>query len=83
MRELTEVKQRGEIVDTLLAAAIEAVYNATGEMVAVNQETGTVEWDTLLPSSPYGAATVTKALSPPHDGHFYRSSDPTVLIAAK
>jgi outer membrane protein assembly factor BamB len=40
-------------------AAIEAVYNATGEMVAVNQETGTVEWDTLLPSSPYGAATVT------------------------
>jgi outer membrane protein assembly factor BamB len=40
-------------------AAIEAVYTATGEMVAVNQETGTVEWDTLLPSSPYGAATVT------------------------
>jgi outer membrane protein assembly factor BamB len=28
-------------------------------MVAVNQDTGTVIWDTLLPSSPYGAATVT------------------------
>jgi outer membrane protein assembly factor BamB len=28
-------------------------------MVAVNQDTGTVEWDTPLPSSPYGAATVT------------------------
>jgi outer membrane protein assembly factor BamB len=28
-------------------------------MVAVNQDTGAVEWDTLLPSSPYGAATVT------------------------
>ncbi len=28
-------------------------------MVAVNQDTGAVEWDTLIPSSPYGAATVT------------------------
>src|SRR5580658_7504573 len=40
-------------------SVFEAVENATGEMVAVNQDTGTVEWDTLLPSSPYGAATVT------------------------
>ena len=40
-------------------AVIEAVENATGEMVAVNQDTGTVAWDTPLPSSPYGAATVT------------------------
>jgi alcohol dehydrogenase (cytochrome c) len=29
------------------------------EMVAVNQDTGAVIWDTPLPSSPYGAATVT------------------------
>jgi outer membrane protein assembly factor BamB len=28
-------------------------------MVAVNQDTGAVEWDTPIPSSPYGAATVT------------------------
>ena len=28
-------------------------------MVAVSQDTGTVAWDTPLPSSPYGAATVT------------------------
>jgi alcohol dehydrogenase (cytochrome c) len=41
------------------AAAIEALFKATGEMVAVNQDTGTVEWNTRLPSSPYGAATVT------------------------
>jgi glucose dehydrogenase len=41
------------------ATVLQAVENATGEMVAVNQDTGTVEWDTLLPSSPYGAATVT------------------------
>ncbi len=36
-----------------------AVENATGEMVAVNQDTGQVEWQTTFPSSPYGAATVT------------------------
>jgi outer membrane protein assembly factor BamB len=36
-----------------------AVEKATGEMVAVNQDTGTVDWDTPLPSSPYGAATLT------------------------
>jgi glucose dehydrogenase len=38
---------------------IRAIENAVGEMVAVNQDTGTVIWDTPLPSSPYGAATVT------------------------
>jgi outer membrane protein assembly factor BamB len=42
-----------------LAALGTALVKATGEMVAVNQDTGTVEWDTPLPSSPYGAATVT------------------------
>ena len=41
------------------AALFGKVENATGEMVAVNQDTGTVAWDTLLPSAPYGAATVT------------------------
>jgi alcohol dehydrogenase (cytochrome c) len=40
-------------------AVLAAVEKATGEMVAVNQDTGAVEWDTPLPSSPYGAATVT------------------------
>ncbi len=42
-----------------VATVFAAVEKATGEMVAVNQDTGTVEWDTPLPSSPYGAATVT------------------------
>jgi outer membrane protein assembly factor BamB len=42
-----------------VSAAIEAVLKGTGEMVAVNQDTGQVEWDTKLPSSPFGAATVT------------------------
>jgi len=42
-----------------VAADLAAVVKAAGEMVAVNQDTGTVEWDTPIPSSPYGAATVT------------------------
>jgi alcohol dehydrogenase (cytochrome c) len=41
------------------SGAIESVEKGTGEMVAVNQDTGKIEWDTKLPSSPYGAATVT------------------------
>ncbi len=41
------------------ATVFHDVENAVGEMVAVNQDTGTVAWDTPLPSSPYGAATVT------------------------
>jgi alcohol dehydrogenase (cytochrome c) len=42
-----------------IASQFKAVENAVGEMVAINQGTGTIEWDTPLPSSPYGAATVT------------------------
>jgi alcohol dehydrogenase (cytochrome c) len=41
------------------SGVLEAVEKGTGEMVAVNQHTGKIEWDTKLPSSPYGAATVT------------------------
>ena len=36
-----------------------SVANATGEMVAVNQDTGMISWDDKLPSAPYGAATLT------------------------
>ena len=42
-----------------LTSGIQTVKNAVGEMVAVSQDTGTVIWDTPLPSSPYGAAAVT------------------------
>jgi outer membrane protein assembly factor BamB len=42
-----------------IASQFQAFYNAVGEMVAVNQDTGTVIWDTPLPSSPFGAAAVT------------------------
>jgi alcohol dehydrogenase (cytochrome c) len=36
-----------------------SIRRATGEMVAVSQDTGKIEWDDKLPSSPYGAAAVT------------------------
>ncbi len=36
-----------------------SIPKATGEMIAVNQDTGKIEWDDKLPSSPYGAAAVT------------------------
>jgi outer membrane protein assembly factor BamB len=42
-----------------VTSVVAAVERASGEMVAVGQDTGAVEWDTPLPSSPYGAATVT------------------------
>src|SRR5580693_6652 len=42
-----------------IASQTRAFDNAVGEMVAVNQDTGAIIWDTPLPSSPFGAATVT------------------------
>ena len=42
-----------------IASQVKALYSAGGEMVAVNQDTGAVTWDTPLPSMVFGAATVT------------------------
>jgi outer membrane protein assembly factor BamB len=42
-----------------VASHVQSFENAVGEMVAVSQDTGTVIWDTPLPSSPFGAATAT------------------------
>ncbi|MGH3224557.1 MAG: PQQ-binding-like beta-propeller repeat protein [Streptosporangiaceae bacterium] len=63
----------------------EAIENATGEMVAVNQDTGTVEWDTPLPSSPYGAATVTNdvVLTTTFKGYLYALDAATGAILFK
>jgi outer membrane protein assembly factor BamB len=38
---------------------VAGLNRAIGEIVAVNQETGTVAWDNKLPSSLYGATPVT------------------------
>jgi outer membrane protein assembly factor BamB len=54
-------------------AAIAAVFRGTGEMVAVKHSNGQIEWDTALPSSPYGGATVTNdvVFSTTFNGHLY------------
>jgi alcohol dehydrogenase (cytochrome c) len=64
---------------------LEAVEKATGEMVAVSQDTGTVEWDTPLPSSPYGGATVTNdvVLSTTFHGDLYALDAATGAILFK
>jgi len=41
------------------AAFAASIGRATGEMVAVDQDTGKIRWDDKLPSTPYGAAAVT------------------------
>jgi alcohol dehydrogenase (cytochrome c) len=50
-----------------------SIPKATGEMVAVNQDTGKIQWDDKLPSSPYGAATVTNnvVFTTTYSGHLY------------
>ena len=47
------------VTESLPRPSDASIPKATGEMVAVNQDTGKIEWDDKLPSSPYGAATVT------------------------
>jgi outer membrane protein assembly factor BamB len=68
------------------AAAGEATVNeATGEMVAVNQDTGKVSWVDKLPSSPYGAATVTNdvVFTTTYDGYLYAFSTATGQVLLK
>jgi len=45
----------------------------TGEIVALNQATGKIVWDTKLPSSPYGAVSLTNdvAFTTTFDGTVY------------
>ena len=59
-----------------------AIPKATGEMVAVNQDTGKIEWDDKLPSSPYGAATVTNnvVFTTTYSGHLYAFNATTGAI---
>jgi len=59
-----------------------AIPRATGEMIAVNQDTGKVEWDDHLPSSPYGAAAVTNnvVFTTTYSGHLYAFNAATGAI---
>ncbi|HUD36436.1 MAG TPA: PQQ-binding-like beta-propeller repeat protein, partial [Streptosporangiaceae bacterium] len=62
-----------------------AITEATGEMVAVNQATGKVIWDDKLPSSPYGAATVTNnvVFTTTYSGYLYAFNAATGAILLK
>jgi outer membrane protein assembly factor BamB len=68
-----------------VTSGVKAVENAVGEMVAVNQDTGAVIWDTPLPSSPYGAATVTNdvVLTTTFKGYLYALNATTGAILFK
>ena len=59
-----------------------AIPRATGEMIAVSQDTGKIEWDDKLPSSPYGAATVTNnvVFTTTYSGHLYAFNATTGAI---
>ena len=59
-----------------------AIPKATGEMVAVNQDTGKIEWDDKLPSSPFGAAAVTGnvVFTTTYSGHLYAFNAATGAI---
>jgi outer membrane protein assembly factor BamB len=68
-----------------IASQVKALYAATGEMVAVNQDTGTIIWDTPLPSMLFGAATVTNnvVLTTTFSGYLYALDATTGAILFK
>ena len=59
-----------------------SIPKATGEMIAVNQDTGKIEWDDKLPSSPYGAAAVSGnvVFTTTYSGHLYAFNAATGAI---
>ena len=62
-----------------------SIGTATGEMIAVNQDTGKIEWDDKLPSSPYGAAAVTNdvVFTTTYSGYLYAFNAATGAILLK
>ncbi|MGI9008813.1 MAG: PQQ-binding-like beta-propeller repeat protein [Streptosporangiaceae bacterium] len=67
------------------AAFVASIGSATGEMIAVSQDTGTVEWADQLPSAPYGAATVTNdvVFTTTYSGFLYAFNAATGAIVLK
>ena len=62
-----------------------AIPRATGEMIAVNQDTGKIEWADKLPSSPYGAAAVTNnvVFTTTYNGYLYAFNAATGAVLLK
>jgi alcohol dehydrogenase (cytochrome c) len=67
------------------AAFKASIGAATGEMVAVNQDTGKIIWNDKLPSSPYGGATVTNnvVFTTTYSGYLYAFNAATGAILLK
>jgi outer membrane protein assembly factor BamB len=67
------------------AAFLASIGHATGEMVAVDQDTGKIEWDDKLPSTPYGAAAVTNnvVFTTTYNGDLYAFNAATGAILLK
>jgi alcohol dehydrogenase (cytochrome c) len=70
------------IVESSPGAFSASVTHGVGEMVAVNQDTGKIEWDDKLPSTPYGAATVTGnvVFTTTYNGYLYAFNAATGAI---
>ncbi|MGH3149724.1 MAG: PQQ-binding-like beta-propeller repeat protein, partial [Streptosporangiaceae bacterium] len=68
-----------------IASPVQALESAGGEMVAINQDTGAVVWDTPLPSLPFGAATVTNdvVFTTTFSGYLYALNATTGAILFK
>ncbi len=62
-----------------------SIGTATGEMVAVSQDTGKIIWDDKLPSTPYGAAAVTNdvVFTTTYSGYLYAFNAATGAILLK
>jgi alcohol dehydrogenase (cytochrome c) len=62
-----------------------SIAKATGELVAVDQDTGKIEWADQLPSSAYGAAAVTNnvVFTTTYNGYLYAVSATTGAILVK
>jgi alcohol dehydrogenase (cytochrome c) len=62
-----------------------SIGKATGEMIAVNTDSGRIEWDDQLPSSAYGAAAVTNdvVFTTTYSGYLYAFNASTGAILLK
>ncbi len=67
------------------AAFLASIGKATGEMVAVDQDTGKIVWDDKLPATPYGAAAVTNDIvfTTTYNGDLYAFNAATGVILLK
>ena len=79
------LKDSGTTVSGGIKRLVTALAQAPGEMVAVNQDTGQLEWADRLPSTPYGAATVTNnvVFTTTYSGYLYAFSAATGAVLLK